>query len=213
MGQMASLSANGWGEREKREAYLRERRIGDQRLEDGHKVGMPPETITDDSNLIRDERRKTVKAVSETQIYRIVHGLYLKAGLLEKGSQRRYSLRTHSVCKYFRTQLGSISTIPTDYIEYMMGHTVSTYNDIHMKGTEYLRNLYASSGLSIRPKTKLSKIDRLKMFAESLDLNPDDVLSREALSRPHRTIVDSEERKIEVLNQALKETILRELQR
>ena len=92
-----------------------------------------------------------------------------------------------------------------------MGHTISTYNDIRMKGIEYLRNLYASSGLSIRPRTKLTKIDRLKMFAESLGLNPDEVLSRDALSRPHRTVVDPESRKIKVLNQALKHAILKEL--
>lgn len=92
-----------------------------------------------------------------------------------------------------------------------MGHTISTYNDIRMKGVEYLRNLYASSGLSIRPKTKISKIERLKMFAESLGLNPDEVLSRDALATPHRTLVDPEQRKIEVLNQALKQAILQEL--
>jgi len=28
----------------------------------------------------------------------------------------------------------AISTIPTDYIEYMMGHMISTYNDVKMKG-------------------------------------------------------------------------------
>lgn len=93
----------------------------------------------------------------------------------------------------------------------MMGHTISTYNDIKMKGVEFLRNLYASSGLSIRPKTKLSKIDRLKMFAESLGLNPDEVLSKDALTMPYRTIIDTEERTIQTLNQALKEAIIREL--
>ena len=51
------------------------------------------------------------------------------------------------------------------------------------------------------------------MFAESLSPNPDEGLSREALAMPHRTVVDQEERKIEVLNQALKEAILKELQR
>ena len=97
------------------------------------------------------------------------------------------------------------------YIDYMMGHTVSTYNDVRMKGIEYLRGLYASSGLSIRPKTKLSKIDKLKMFAESLGLNPDEVLTKDALAMPHRTVVDTESRKIEVLNEALKYGILQEL--
>ena len=92
-----------------------------------------------------------------------------------------------------------------------MGHTISTYNDIRMKGIEYLRSLYASSGLSIRPKMKLSKIDQLKMFAESLGLNPDEVLTRDALAMPHRTVVDPESRQLEVLNDALKHAILKEL--
>jgi hypothetical protein len=39
----------------------------------------------------------------------------------------------------------------------MMGHTVDTYNDIQMKGIEFLRNIYANSGLSIGPKTKSAK--------------------------------------------------------
>ncbi len=59
----------------------------------------------------------------------------------------------------------------------MMGHTISTYNDVR-------------------------RISRL---------NPDEVLSREAFTKPHRTVVDPEERQIEVLNQALKDAILEEL--
>jgi len=71
--------------------------------------------------------------------------------------------------------------------------------------------LYASSGLSIRPKTKLSKLDYLKMVVESMGLNPDEVLSKDALAKPHRTVVDPEARKIKVLNDALKHAILTEL--
>ena len=81
-----------------------------------------------------------------------------------------------------------------------------------MKGIDYMRNLYAASGLSIRPKTTLSKIDRLKMFAESLGLNPDDVLSRDALTLPHRTIINGENHTIQVLNSALKQAIIQEIQ-
>ena len=152
-----------------------------------------------------------VLPVSEAGISKLVHELLFKADIIEKGKVERYAVRPHSLRKYFRTQLGAISTIPTDYIDYMMGHTISTYNDIKMKGIDYLRNLYASSGLSIKPKTKLSKIDRLKMFAESLGLNPDEVLTKEALVMPHRTVIDPESRKIDVLNEALKNAILQEL--
>ena len=49
------------------------------------------------------------------------------------------------------------------------------------------------------------------MFAESLGLNPDEVLAKDALAMPHRTIVDPESRRIEVLNEALKHAILKEL--
>ena len=93
-----------------------------------------------------------------------------------------------------------------------MGYTISTYNDIKMKGVDFLRNLYASSGLSIRPKTKVSKIDQLKLIIEAWGMNPNEVLSRDALTMPHRTIADPEQEKIEVLNQALKQAIIKELQ-
>jgi hypothetical protein len=93
----------------------------------------------------------------------------------------------------------------------MMGHTISTYNDVKMKGIEFLRNLYASSGLSIKPKTRLSKLDQLKIFVESLGFNPNEVLSKDALAMPHRTVIDPEQRKIDVLNQTLKDAIIKEL--
>lgn len=95
-------------------------------------------------------------------------------------------------------------------LEVTKGERARTYNDIRMKGIEYLRSLYASSGLSIRPKTKITTLERIKMFIESLDMNPDEILTREALARPHRTVVDPESRKIEVLNEALKHAILKE---
>jgi hypothetical protein len=46
------------------------------------------------------------------------------------------------------------------------------------------------------------------MLAESLGLKLDEALSK-APAMPHRTVVNQEERKIEVLNQALKEAILK----
>ena len=50
------------------------------------------------------------------------------------------------------------------------------------------------------------------MFAESIGLNPDKVLSREAMSKSHKTIIDSEKTQIEILNKALKQSIIKELQ-
>jgi hypothetical protein len=36
-----------------------------------------------------------------------------------------------------------------------------------MKGIEFLRGLYASSGLTVSPKTKMSKIEQLKIIIEA----------------------------------------------
>lgn len=74
--------------------------------------------------------------------------------------------------------------MPIDYIEYMMGHSVSTYNDIKMRGVEFLRGLYASSGLSVRSRTKMSKIEQLKIIIEAWGMKPNEILTKEALSRP-----------------------------
>ena len=76
--------------------------------------------------------------------------------------------------------------MPTDYIEYMMGHTISTYHDIEMKGIEYLRGIYSASALSIRPKTQVSKIDALKEIIRAWGLNPDEILTKDALTTTER---------------------------
>ena len=194
-------------------AYINARKIGTQRIEGGKIRGIPPEKITDTAPLIRNAHKSTIEPITPASISSMIHRLLVKAEIIKTKGKPRYELRAHSIRKYFRTQLGAISTIPTDYIEYMMGHKISTYNDIKMKGIDFLRNLYASSGLSIRPKTKLSKVDQLKIFAESLGLNPDEVLSKDAIAQPHRTIIDPQQNRIEILNQALKEAIIMELKR
>jgi hypothetical protein len=173
----------------------------------------PPEDIKDSSPIIRSERVKAIKTISPDAIHRSISRLYAKTNLRRKvgGKSTRYNLRVHSIRYFFRTQLGSLSTIPTDYIDYMMGHKVSTYNDIRMKGVEFLQGLYASSGLSIRPKTKLSKVDQLKTIIEAWGMDPNKILSREALAMPHRTVMDPKRKQIEGLNQALKQAIIMEL--
>jgi integrase len=186
-------------------AYLEIRRKGTRKI--------PPEVLMDQSPLIRNESINKIRPVKEASISYLIHKLFIQAGVITKGEAKLYQVQPHSMRKYFRTQLGAVSTIPTDYIEYMMGHTISTYNDVKMKGIDFLRNLYASSGLSIKPKTKLTKLERVKMFAESLGLNPDEIFSKEALTAPHITVIDPEARKIEVLNEALKHAILKELRK
>jgi aryl-alcohol dehydrogenase-like predicted oxidoreductase len=136
-----------------------------------------------------------------------------QAGLLGSKVGRRYAMRPHSIRKFFRTQMAALG-VNTDYIEYMMGHKISTYHDVQMKGVEFLRNIYAASGISIKPKTRVSKIDALKEIIRAWGMNPEEILAKEALSKPHRTYAtpaQREEDQIKTLAQALKETIKKEL--
>ena len=75
-----------------------------------------------------------------------------------------------------------------------------------------MRNLYTQSGLTIRPKTKLSRIQQLKMMIEAWGMNPNEILSKDALTSPHRTIIDAEQSQLNTLNQASKQAIIKELQ-
>jgi hypothetical protein len=154
-----------------------------------------------------------VKPIGEKQVYQLVHNLYFKAGLLKPNRGRVYDLKVHSIRKYFKTQLMALG-VQSDYVDYMMGHTVDTYNDIQSLGVEKLRNVYASAGLSIKPKTKTNKIELIKEYIRALGVNPEEVLTREALSQPARTYITSQDREdfqLKVLSQALKEALRREL--
>jgi hypothetical protein len=63
----------------------------------------------------------------------------------------------------------------------MMGHTVDTYHDIQSLGIEKLRNVNAASGLSIRPKTQVTKVEALREIIRAWGMNPEQMLTREAL--------------------------------
>jgi hypothetical protein len=179
---------------------------------------MPPEPIHEESPLVRNSQSRRSKPITPSCIHRITHNLYLKAGVIQRDphgrkSGRRYELRAHSIRKYFRTQMAALG-VERDYIEYMMGHTISTYHDIRMKGIEFLRGIYVASGLSIKPKTRVSKMDALKEIIRAWGLNPEEILTRKALSQPHRTYIDPNDREqeqIRELSHALKETIIEEL--
>jgi len=104
--------------------------------------------------------------------------------------------------------------VDRDYIEYKIGHTISTYHGIKMKGVEFLRGIYIASGLSIKPKTRVSKIDALKEIIRAWGLNPEEILTRQALTEPHRTVIDRsqvEESQIHQLSIALKQQLLKEI--
>jgi site-specific recombinase XerD len=108
----------------------------------------PPETLTDESPLIRDETSHAPRSIGSKQVRKIVHHLYVKAGLIKQPRGRMYELRVHSLRKYSKTQMLALG-VQLDYVDYMMSHTLDTYHDIQMKGIEFLRNIYASSGLTI----------------------------------------------------------------
>jgi hypothetical protein len=189
------------------EAYLEARRNG------GLPNKITPENIQDESPLIRDEHSKVVKPLTPSQVYNILHRLMAQAGLLGSKVGRIYAVRPHSIREFFRTQMAALG-VQTDYIEYMMDHTISTYHDIKMKGIEYLRGIYLASGLSIRPKTRISKIDALKEIIRAWGLNPDEILTREAMMQPHRTVIDQSQMENSQLAQfttALRRQMLKEI--
>jgi hypothetical protein len=97
----------------------------------------------------------------------------------------------------------------------MMGHTISTYHDVQMNGIEFLRGIYSASGLCIEPKTQHNRMEMLKEMIRAMGLNPEQILTKEAMSMPNRTIVSAENRaeedQIEVLLKALGQKLKKEL--
>ncbi len=174
-------------------SYLESRRRGTEKL--------PPEVIDDRSPLIRDSRTSQIRPVKPDAIWRIVNNLYWKAGLIqtpEPGPEtgnphrgRRYPLRAHSLRYYFRTQLTALGVSP-EYAEFMMGHKGSLYNDIKMKGPEFLRQVYSKAGLSIRPRTTTSKLDMAKEILRSFGYDPEKILVKEAMAEAHRGVYDGQ---------------------
>jgi len=187
--------------------YLDMRRAGSPELR------TPPESITPESLLIRNTHSAKVKPIFPSRVHSMIHCLYREAGLLKSQNGGRYELRAHSIRKYFRTQLAALG-MNTDYIDYMMGHKISTYHDIQMKGIEFLRNIYAASGLSIKPRTHTSKIDALKEIIRAWGMNPDEILTKKVLAEPHRMYADPsdlEEEQVRTLSTALKDMMKKEL--
>jgi hypothetical protein len=151
------------------------------------------EIITDETPLIRDAHSEKVESVTEGAIWWTVHGLYVRAGLIPREKKaRRHDLRVHSLRYYFRTQLTALGVNP-EYAEFLMGHKGALYNDIKMKGPEFLRNVYRAAGLCIRQKTKASRLDLLKEMVRGFGLDPEKVLVKEALSEAHRGIMTGEQ--------------------
>jgi site-specific recombinase XerD len=186
--------------------YLQERRQGNKFFD--------PENITDESPLIRNERsNKSSEGVSEKAIRDIVHGALLKAGIIKRlPNSRYYNIRTHSLRKYFRTQMGAAKVDP-EVIKYMMGKTIDTYESIQSLGIETLRNTYVSAGIAIRSKTKANKIEQLKEILRSWGENPEEILTKDALMRGNITEIsgDREDRQLSLLADSLKKAIKEEV--
>ena len=181
--------------------YIEQRKKGTAKI--------PPENLTDESPLIRNETRKTPKSIGSKQVRKIVHQLYVKADLIKQRKGSMYDLRVHSLRKYFKTQLLALGVQP-DYVDYMMGHTVDTYHDIQSLGIDKLRNAYAASGLAIRQKTQISKIEALKEIIRAWGMNPEQILTRDALNdgaTTHKSPEDFENHQLQILSNQLKQLI------
>jgi site-specific recombinase XerD len=184
--------------------YIAQRRKGS--------IKLPPEILADDSPLFRDETRKMPRSIGSKQVRKLVHQLYLRADLVKQPKGRMYDLRVHSLRKYFKTQLLALG-VQSDYVDYMMGHTVDIYNDIQSLGIDKLRNIYAASGLSIRPKTQVSKVEALKEIIRAWGMNPEQVLTRDALSEgaaTYKNQEDAENHQLVILSNQLKQLIRQE---
>lgn len=163
-------------------AYVKVREIGTH--------GIPPEHICDESPIIR-ARSREIRFTNSPVIQRLIHNLLAKAGFISSNSKslktKRYDLAGYSLRKYFKTQLTSAGVHP-DYTEFMMGHKISSYHDVKMKGTDFLRGVYLSAGLRMQPRIKLNKIDALKEIMVSWGIDPEKFLTREALAQANDAI-------------------------
>jgi hypothetical protein len=172
---------------------------------------MQPEEITDNSPLIRDASLNgRVKGISTKQIRKIVHDLYLKAGLIKSSTDGHYELRTHSIRKYFKTQLIALG-LQEPYVDYMTGHLPDTYHDIQSLGVDKLRELYASYALTIRQKTQHSKLDTIKEMIRALGENPEQILAKDALVQGNISRLENPaDHQLEILRQQLRQLIKEE---
>lgn len=69
-------------------------------------------------------------------------------------------------------------------------------------------------GISIKPKTRVNKLDALKEIIRGWGLNPEEILTRDAMREPHRTVIDRSELENHQSNQltsALKQQMLKEM--
>ncbi len=97
--------------------------------------------------------------------------------------------------------------VNSDYVEYMMGHVISTYHDVQSLGIERLRSAYTGANLSLRPPTETSQLEKLKDFAKTIGVDPERVELRRVMLEPDAKFWDpleNERRKIQALMNAIR---------
>jgi len=164
---------------------------------------MPPEDINDESPLIRDVKSATPRPIGEKAIYKIIHNLYHRAGLLKPTSRGGYDLRAHSLRKFFKTQMISLG-VDESYVDYMMGHVLDTYHDVQSKGVDYIRSIYAKADLRIRPRApdEMTVAKRvIKQLIRGFGPESASLIFQEALAEPQMAYVNGQEREEQELQQ------------
>jgi hypothetical protein len=123
-------------------------------------------------------------------IRRTLRENFRRANLAAK-SGKLYTVRIHSLRKFFRTQVEALG-VPRDYVEYMMGHKLSTYHYVGMKGIEFFRGVYAAANLRIQPKERASLADVLKEMIRARGEDPSRYLKAELGSAIDRITPENE---------------------
>jgi len=183
--------------------YLEQRREGTDKI--------PPEPITDESPLFRT-KEKEVKPLPPRVAKVALRNVLKRAGLFKKNGKRS-EIRVHSLRKFFRTQMTALG-VPTEYVEYMMGHKLSTYHDVRMKGVEFLRGKYAEANIRIFPKPgideKKAALLAIKKLAETAGLDLSKPLSQLISGR---TVLEDQDidRQMEMYAKAIWEAFRRNL--
>ncbi len=170
--------------------YFDARRTGrlDPRIE--------PETITDESPLIRDSLWDKTRGsdqprpIGPKQLYKVVHDLLFKTGLIKRGG-KHYPLRVHSIRKFFKTMLVAAG-VPESHADYMMAHVEDTYNQVRDLGADTLRESYAKGQLCIRPASQQNLTKTLISLIQAAGKDPSKYLTGTALSEPHRVVTGPE---------------------
>lgn len=150
--------------------------------------------------------RLMVKHLSYGPISHVLFRSFKRAGLIAK-DEKHHQLRIHSLRKFFRTQLTTLG-MPTDYVEYMMGHKLSTYLTVESKGIDFLRNVYSAANLRIYPKEKVGLKDVLREIIRSSGEDPAKYLRQEIMGG--RDLIGEEE-EAEIYARAVWEMLRKEL--